>query len=1032
MKINQQHQKKMTKAIYLIIFGLFIWDLGFAQSQPISKSASGNAYVLKTMNTKIESVEHFFQDHLSDFQLSEGNSFQLLKTEKGPSGNFHSKFQQYYKGIKVFNAYSFVHHNQNQVQLVNETIYPQIELSTKTSIAPSQLNSLAAVYMEAPKKIDKLKLKNKQIKVREQELVVCSRHYPNFNGQYCMAYRIIAEDESLHNKREMLIEATTGQLIWSQSKICSIGVPSKVHTHYYGLQQLITDSLSPNQFSLDDPSRNIHIRQLVNDFPNSVYNTKSDWQEQSQDYNYAALDAHYCATKFYDMMLNNFVYRGIDGKGKPVSIYVYNQNEGNFVNAFWTGEFAVFGNGDCHNDALTTHSVVSHELYHGVTEFNSGLIYDSESGAINEALSDIFGKASEYLHNKSNFTWELDPAFKRTKYAMPFRIMNDPKKVEMPQNYRGEFWIDGNDVHINSSILNYWYFSLLDGNQGQNEQGEEFNVKPMPILDILKLLHQLQLNYMRPETGYLELYQLSKAAAKDLFGETSEFYLSMLEAWKAVGITDNSTNNAELYDLSVDILSPDFISCKADVIPVRVRVSNVGTEPVLKGTSFELNGTMDSRFENQSIILSKDLLPREFVELEFRKLLVDPELGFNLVYFELDFEDDEDDNNSNSVFTNVSLDVNNDVFNANVEATLLKCGQNKTIITTAISNNSCNPILKGSKVNIDFYSKGKVISSKEEILRDDIVGLSLHVISDTTELIENGDDIGAIIRMEGDPDDTNNGEVSMTQYTTHEINSSLFLNFSDNKFEDYFEATGFASNNIRRFGGENYFAVTGYLPVEYIELFPPCPVPEFMFTQDGPTLETCLDLSNYGSSTLSFDVVLYQYDGNIKYPELIPYSSMMQATWEENGKKIDQRMINQKEGIKVSYSYQLPAQIITPLNLKFVANYGESSGGAGDLNYDVVLMDNFRIVTTPVGTDNQINNADLYSYPNPVKDVLFIQNSNLIDYQYKLIGLDGKIWKEGKSSKSEQVQVGNLPSGAYQLIMRGNDGQIERRSIIKA
>ena len=35
--------------------------------------------------------------------------------------------------------------------------------------------------------------------------------------------------------------------------------------------------------------------------------------------------------------------------------------------------------------------VVAHELTHGVTERSSGLVYQNESGALNEAWSDIFG-----------------------------------------------------------------------------------------------------------------------------------------------------------------------------------------------------------------------------------------------------------------------------------------------------------------------------------------------------------------------------------------------------------------------------------------------------------------------------------------------------------------------------------------------------------------------------------------------------------------------------------------------------------------
>ena len=40
--------------------------------------------------------------------------------------------------------------------------------------------------------------------------------------------------------------------------------------------------------------------------------------------------------------------------------------------------------------------VATHEFTHGVTEFTSGLIYQGESGALNESFSDMMGNSSEY------------------------------------------------------------------------------------------------------------------------------------------------------------------------------------------------------------------------------------------------------------------------------------------------------------------------------------------------------------------------------------------------------------------------------------------------------------------------------------------------------------------------------------------------------------------------------------------------------------------------------------------------------------
>ena len=42
--------------------------------------------------------------------------------------------------------------------------------------------------------------------------------------------------------------------------------------------------------------------------------------------------------------------------------------------------------------------VAAHELTHGMTDSSSGLIYLNESGALNEAFSDIMGTAAEFFY----------------------------------------------------------------------------------------------------------------------------------------------------------------------------------------------------------------------------------------------------------------------------------------------------------------------------------------------------------------------------------------------------------------------------------------------------------------------------------------------------------------------------------------------------------------------------------------------------------------------------------------------------------
>ena len=61
--------------------------------------------------------------------------------------------------------------------------------------------------------------------------------------------------------------------------------------------------------------------------------------------------------------------------------------------AYWDGSYINFGDGVCDRMyPVTSADIVAHEIAHGFTQYTSGLVYSDESGAMNEAFSDMAGK----------------------------------------------------------------------------------------------------------------------------------------------------------------------------------------------------------------------------------------------------------------------------------------------------------------------------------------------------------------------------------------------------------------------------------------------------------------------------------------------------------------------------------------------------------------------------------------------------------------------------------------------------------------
>jgi Zn-dependent metalloprotease len=87
---------------------------------------------------------------------------------------------------------------------------------------------------------------------------------------------------------------------------------------------------------------------------------------------------------------NVFGRDSLDNRGARLDSTVhYGQN---FANAVWNGNEMVYGDGDDTMRNFTTSlDVIAHEMTHGVTGSASGLVYNAQSGALNEHISDVFG-----------------------------------------------------------------------------------------------------------------------------------------------------------------------------------------------------------------------------------------------------------------------------------------------------------------------------------------------------------------------------------------------------------------------------------------------------------------------------------------------------------------------------------------------------------------------------------------------------------------------------------------------------------------
>ena len=263
----------------------------------------------------------------------------------------------------------------------------------------------------------------------------------------------------------------------------------------------------------------------------------------------AGVDAHYHANVTDDYYRTIFGRNSLDDQGIQMVSTAHFGN--NYNNAFWNGKQITYGDGD---DTTTFRElsggldVTTHEFTHGVTDFTSGLVYRDESGALNEAFSDMLGNSSEFFAAQNGLDpaaqpdWQIGEDVYLGTTAVPgFRNMADPAEDRDPDHYSELFTgkADNGGVHSNSGIPNHAYYLLVNG--GKNAGEKRGHDHTGPRVRGIGLAAAEQIFYTGftslPSTATMsQARQATEAAAIARYGLDSQQKASTSRAWEAVGV----------------------------------------------------------------------------------------------------------------------------------------------------------------------------------------------------------------------------------------------------------------------------------------------------------------------------------------------------------------------------------------------------------------------------------------------------------------------------------------------------------------
>ena len=248
----------------------------------------------------------------------------------------------------------------------------------------------------------------------------------------------------------------------------------------------------------------------------------------------SAVDAHFYAGLVYDYYKASHARAGIDGQDSAVISTVHYGAAYN--NAFWDGTQMSYGDGDGtqFRGFSASLDVVGHELTHGVTGNSSNLQYLRQSGALNEAVSDIFGALVEHgIKPDPVKNWTLGEDLSLT--GSPFRDMIHPAKGQQPSNMSQyvNTTTDNGGVHTNSGIVNNAMYLMTMG--GTNDGSKTVVSVGLGWEKAGKIWYHANTKYFMTTTDFAGAAQGTLSSARDL--SLSENEQNIVEcAWIAVGV----------------------------------------------------------------------------------------------------------------------------------------------------------------------------------------------------------------------------------------------------------------------------------------------------------------------------------------------------------------------------------------------------------------------------------------------------------------------------------------------------------------
>jgi Zn-dependent metalloprotease len=276
----------------------------------------------------------------------------------------HERFEQSWRGVPVYAGELRVHlDDDGRVRSANGTFVPDLDLDTTPRSSARDAEIIARRELHRVDGVDPA-----TVEIETRLVVYHTGLVRSVPGEARLAWHVEVRDGA-QVREELLIDATDGRLLDRFT-----GIHTLDRTVYHGsVGTLVWREGDAVPFSDSDPGTSDEEVNTVIDTSEQVHNLFAN--------------------------LSGGTFLSWDGADATMqSIVQLDDDDFCPANARWNGNNAGF----C--DGTATDDVTAHEWVHAYTDSTHGLIYAWQSGALNEAYSDIFGEVVDLLNGRGGDT----------------------------------------------------------------------------------------------------------------------------------------------------------------------------------------------------------------------------------------------------------------------------------------------------------------------------------------------------------------------------------------------------------------------------------------------------------------------------------------------------------------------------------------------------------------------------------------------------------------------------------------------------